>query len=123
MSLDFDMPQNSARHEKPKAVTERLYVCSRDNIDLKGAQDITVHAAIHRPDLSEYLITDKRVDLVWCSAYPDSIFGEIPLPSLLMGYIERSEGDQYLKKSSPVIPVEGEINGYEYYIIILVRYA
>ena len=106
---------------EPKFVTERLYVISRGNIDLKEAQDITVHASIEHPDLADYLITEDHVDLVWCSAYPDALFGEYELKTLLMGYINQSEGETYMKPSSPVIPIEGSKDGDDYFILILVR--
>lgn len=124
MSLDFDAPSNSVRYETPKIVSDRLYVISRDNIDLRGAQDITIHASVQHPEYLEYLISDKSEkskDLVWCSAYPDSIFGEIPLPTLLIGYIKQSEGDKYLQGDSQLIQIKGEKDGYEYYILIKVH--
>ena len=106
---------------EPKIITDRIYLISRGNIDLKGAQDITVHAAMAHPEFADNLITEEHVDLVWCSAYPDAIFGEMELQDLLIGYAQQTEGDQYLKGDSQLIPIEGEKDGDEYYILILVH--
>ncbi|MGI6090903.1 MAG: hypothetical protein ACOYEL_05915 [Saccharofermentanales bacterium] len=106
---------------EPKLVTDRIYVISRGNIDLKEAQNITVHAAMAHPEFAENLLTDEHVDLVWCSAYPDAIFSDYKLPSLLIGYIQKSEGDKYLKGDSKLIPIEGNKDGDEYYILILIH--
>ena len=121
-SFSFDEPAAApAPKREPKIVTDRIYVISRGNIDLKGAQDITVHAALAYPEFSENLITDSHVDLVWCSAYPDAIFGEYKLTTLLMGYIEQSEGERYMKKDSPVIKLEGNKDGDDYLILVLIH--
>ncbi len=117
----FSFSLDSVPKEEPKLVTDRLYVISRGNIDLKGAQDITVHASLKHPEFAEYLITNKHVDLVWCSAYPDSLFGDHELPELLIGYIKHSEGDTYLKGDSQLIPIEGNKDGDDYYILISVH--
>ena len=106
---------------EPKFVTDRIYVISRGNIDLKEAQNITIHAAMNHPEFSDNLITEQHVDLVWCSAYPDAIFGEYDLQTLLTGYIQNSEGNTYMKGDSPLIPIEGNKDGDDYYILILVH--
>lgn len=106
---------------EPKLVTDRLYVISRGNIDLEEAQNITIHASMAHPEFAEYLLTEKHVDLVWCSAYPDSLFGGMELKDLLIGYVQQSEGDQYLKDDSQLIPIEGTKDGDDYYILILVH--
>ena len=51
---------------EPKFVTDRIYVISRGNIDLKEAQNITIHAAMNHPEFAENLLTEGHVDLVWC---------------------------------------------------------
>ena len=106
---------------EPKFVTDRIYVISRGNIDLKEAQNITIHAAMNHPEFAENLLTEEHVDLVWCSAYPDALFGEHSLPTLLTGYIDHSEGNTYVKGDSPLIPIEGTKDGDDYYILILVH--
>lgn len=118
-SLSLDGP--SPVKTEPKVVTERLYVISRGNIDLAEAQEITKYAALEHPERAENLMPDEHVDLVWCAAYPDAIFGEISLQDLLVGYVEKSEGDKYLNKSSQVIPISGTKDGNEYFILILVH--
>lgn len=118
-SLSFDEP---AKKKEPKMVTDRIYVISRGNIDLKEAQDITIHAAMDNPDFAGNLITDGHVDLVWCSAYPDAIFGQYKLPELLLGYIKQTEGDKYMKKDSTLIQLEGNKDGDDYYILILIHF-
>ena len=118
--LSFDDCSSKPMPE-PKIVTDRLYVISRGNIDLKEAQAITVHAAMEHPEYLDNLVTEKHVDLVWCSAYPDAIFGEMELPALLIGYAQQSEGDKYLKGDSQLIPITGNKDGDEYYILILVH--
>lgn len=117
-SLSFDEPESMP---EPKIITDRLYVISRGNIDLKGAQDITTHAALSHPEYADNLAPEEHVDLVWCSAYPDAIFGEMELPELLISYVQQSEGERYLNEESQLIPVEGEKDGEEYYILILVH--
>ena len=84
-------------------------------------QNITLHAAKNHLEFAENLLPDGHVDLVWCSAYPDAIFGEYKLPALLIGYIKNSEGDKYLKDDSKLIPIEGNKDGDDYYILILVH--
>ena len=106
---------------EPTYVTDRIYVISRGNIDLKEAQNITVHAAMNHPEFAENLLTKEHVDLVWCSAYPDALFGEYDLQTLLTGYIQNSEGNTYMKGDSPLIPIEGNKDGDDYYILILVH--
>lgn len=117
-SLSFDKPVSMP---EPKIITDRLYVISRGNIDLKGAQDITTHAALAYPEYADNLAPEEHVDLVWCSAYPDAIFGEMELPELLVSYVQQSEGERYLNGESQLIPIEGEKDGEEYYILILVH--
>ena len=117
-SLSLDEEKSSSG---PKIVTDRLYVISRGNIDLKEAQNITMHAAMNRPDLAKNLLPDNHVDLVWCSAYPDALFGEYDLSSLLVEYVNKSEGEKYLNSSSQVIPVQGQKDGDEYMVLILVH--
>ncbi len=119
-SLSFD---DMTAMPEPKLITDRLYVISRGNIDLKGAQDITIHAAFAHPEYAENLLTEEHVDLVWCSAYPDAIFGEMELKDLLIEYAQQTEGDRYLKGDSQLIPIQGEKDGDEYYILILVHMA
>ncbi len=106
---------------KPKYVTDRIYVISRGNIDLKEAQNITVYAAKEHPEFFENLMPDKHVDLIWCSAYPETMFGEYDLSSLLTGYINRTEGNQYIKGNSPVLPIKGTKDGDEFFILVLVH--
>ena len=117
LSLDGDSPAMP----EPRVVTERLYVVSRGNIDLAEAQEITKHAAFEHPERADNLMPDEHVDLVWCAAYPDAIFGEIRLQDLLVGYVEQTEGDKYLNKNSQVIPISGTKDGNEYFILILVH--
>lgn len=117
-SLSFDEGKPAAQ---PKCVTDRLYVISRGNIDLKEAQNITMHAAMNRPELAGNLLPDNHVDLVWCSAYPDALFGEYDLTSLLVEYVNKSEGEKYLNSSSQVIPVQGKKDGDEYLVLMLVH--
>ena len=117
-SLSFD---DVTPMSEPKLITDRLYVISRGNIDLKGAQDITMHAAAAHPEYAVNLLPDEHVDLVWCSAYPDAIFGEMELQDLLIGYAQKTEGDRYLKGDSQLIPIQGTKDGDEYYILILVH--
>ena len=117
-SLSFD---DMAPMPEPRLVTDRLYVISRGNIDLKGAQDITIHAAMAHPEFADYLLTDKHVDLVWVSAYPDAMYGDYELQDLLIGYAQQTEGDRYLKGDSQLIPIEGTKDGDDYYILILVH--
>lgn len=118
VSLSFDEPMQMP---EPKIVTDRLYVISRGNIDLEEAQKITLHAAIEHPEFGDNLTPENHVDLVWCSAYPDAIFGEMALPELLVGYVQQTEGDRYLKGDSQLIPISGEKDGDEYYILILIH--
>ena len=86
---------------------KRLYVISRDSIKLPDAQMIVAHASIKNP-----IFMSETVPLVWVSAYPDSVFGEMSLPSLLIGYAKQSEGEQYLNSNSSVILDEGSYDGY-----------
>ena len=118
LSLSLDNPKPMA---EPKIVTDRIYLISRGNIDLEEAQKITLHAALEHPEYGDYLAPEKRVDLVWCSAYPDAIFGKEELQYLLISYVQQTEGERYLKADSRFIPIKGTKDGYDYYIMILVH--
>ena len=64
---------------EPKFVTDRIYVISRGNIDLKEAQNITIHAAMNHPEFAENLLTEGHVDLgTW------TLYGARPI---LMRYL------------------------------------
>ena len=106
--------------EKAKAKLpelKRLYVISRDNIKLPDAQEIVMKAAVG----GYPMLLDKSVPLVWCSAYPDSLFGEVPLVPLLLEYVKKMEGETYLNSKSNVMKIEGKHSDYEYLIIALVE--
>lgn len=94
----------------------RLYVISRDNINLEIAQHIVMDAGS-----KNHLILSRVVPLVWCAAYPDELFGAIKLPGLLVGYAHQQEGDEYLKPDSSILPIEGKYNGYDYYLMALFK--
>jgi hypothetical protein len=121
--IDFDALNAMMPTEPPKSnqgvTLERLYVISRDNIQLSDAQNIVLHAASTVRNGS--LLISREVPLVWCAAYPDELFGEISLQELLLAYANQQEGEKYLNDKSKVIPVEGNYNGYAYYLLALVR--
>ncbi|HML68538.1 MAG TPA: hypothetical protein PKA81_09085 [Clostridia bacterium] len=121
--IDFDALNAMMTPEPPKpnpgATLERLYVISRDNIQLLDAQNIVLHAASTVQNGG--LLISREVPLVWCAAYPDELFGEVSLPELLLAYANGQEGEKYLNEKSKVMPVEGKHNGYEYYLLALVR--
>ena len=100
-------------------VLERLYVISRDNIQLSDAQKIVLNAAMNTKNGE--LLVSREVPLVWCAAYPDELFGEMSLPELLLGYVSQQEGEKYLNGESMVLPVEGKYNGYDYYLLALIQ--
>lgn len=105
--------------KKPKSKPEetalsRLYVISRDNIKLYDAQVIVAFAGIEHP-----ILTSKEVPLVWCSAYPDELFGRHSLQTLLLAYVRKNEGDQYLNNRSEVMKVTGTYDGYDFLILAL----